>query len=193
MNLKEYTQGAILTESRIDNVTVDKEKLLIVLALFMEAGNLLDVIKKNAFYGRAVDTTKWNERMASICALSSVPTAQLTTEQTDLRTSDLIPVDPRIFHAIVGIATEGTELVEALHSMVSGVATQDSVNLKEEGLQDVCWYQAILADALGADWEQNLVINLAKLEARNKGKKFNAEATLNRDLESERAILEQAK
>lgn len=193
MNLKEYTQGAILTESRIDNVTVDKEKLLIVLALFMEAGNLLDVIKKNAFYGRAVDTTKWNDRMAAIRGLSSVPEAQLTAEQTDLRTSDLIPVDPRVFHAIIGIATEGTELVEALHAMVSGVATQDSVNLKEEGLQDTCWYQAILADALGADWEQNLVINLAKLEARNKGKKFNAEATLNRDLESERAILEQAK
>lgn len=193
MNLQEYVPAALTTESRIDNVTVDITKLTLVVDMFIHAGNLLDIIKKNAFYGRAIDVNDWNNRVFALQSLSSSVDCMLTSEQTDLRTSDILPIDPRVFHAIIGIATESTELVEALASAVAGIKPLDPVNLREEGLQDTCWYQAILADAIGADWEQNLDINIAKLDARNKGKKFNAEATINRDVEAERKILEGAK
>ena len=192
MNLNEYTQAAIRTESLIDNVTVESNKLAIVANLFIHAGNLLDMIKKNAFYGKPIDVEVWNRHMASAHGLSGCDNATLDHTDTDLRTSDLLPVDPRIFHAVVGIATEGTELVEALMEVVSGISTLDTVNLKEEGLGDVCWYQAILADALGADWEQNLETNIAKLRKRYPDK-FTSENAINRDLVTEREILETAK
>jgi len=54
MNLTEYTHAATRTESRIDNVTIDATKLTIVANLFIHAGNMLDMIKKNAFYGKKI-------------------------------------------------------------------------------------------------------------------------------------------
>lgn len=189
MELIQYVKAATRTESRIDNVTIDATKLTLVADMFIHAGNLLDMIKKNQFYGKPIDITLWNNHIKSIYELSGGDNALLMPEQIDLRTSDLLPVDPRIFHGIVGVATEGTELVEALMKAVSGIGNIDHVNVCEEGLGDVCWYQAILADAVNADWEQQLVTNVAKLKKRYPNK-FTSDDAINRDLAAERKILE---
>lgn len=191
MNLTEYTKSATRTESRIDNVTIDITKLTIVANMFIHAGNLLDMIKKNAFYGKPIDPDSWNLHVASLSLLSTSDDAALTKERTDLRTSDLLPVDPRIFHGIVGVATEGTELVEALMRAVSGIANIDFVNVQEECI-DACWYIAILHDVMNMSWDDGLERNIAKLKARYPDK-FTAVDAIVRDLVTERKILEGAK
>ena len=64
----------------------------------------------------------------------------------------------------------------------------DRVNLKEE-LGDVLWYVALAIDELGTSFDEVMEINNAKLAARF-GDVFTSEAALNRDLETERKILE---
>lgn len=189
MNLTEYTHAATRTESRIDNVTIDITKLTLVANMFIHAGNLLDMIKKNAFYGKPIDSNTWNAHIASICGLSAGQAGSLMlNDQTDLRTSDLLPVDPRIFHGIIGVATEGTELVEALMKAVTGIQPIDIVNVQEECI-DACWYIAILHDATQLSWDEGLERNIAKLKKRYP-EKFNEVDAVVRDLVAERKILE---
>lgn len=188
MELTQYVKDATRTESRIDNVTVDMTKLTLVANLFIHAGNLLDMIKKNQFYGKPVDINAWNAHIQSLHDLSGADGALLLPEQTDLRTSDLLPVDPRVFHGCVGVATEGTELFEALMKAVTGINNIDAVNVQEECV-DACWYIAILHDALQMSWDDGLERNIAKLKKRYPGK-FTSEDAIERDVEAERRILE---
>jgi NTP pyrophosphatase (non-canonical NTP hydrolase) len=188
VNLTDYTYAATRTESRIDNVTTDITKLTLVANMFIHAGNLLDMIKKNQFYGKSIDIDAWNAHVESLHKLSGADGALLLPVQTDLRTSDLLPVDPRIFHGIVGVATEGTELVEALMKAVSGIKPIDLVNVQEECI-DACWYIAILHDATQLSWEEGLERNIAKLKKRYPDK-FNVVDAVVRDLDAERKILE---
>lgn len=190
MELKQYVKDATRTESRIDNVTVDLEKLMFVAQLFIHAGNLLDMIKKNQFYGKPIDINAWNAHVESLHNLSGADGALLLPEQTDLRTSTLLPVDPRIFHGIIGVATEGTELVEALMKAVTGIQPIDIVNVQEECI-DACWYIAILHDATQLSWDEGLERNIAKLKKRYPDK-FNVVDAVVRDLVAERKILEGA-
>ena len=67
----------------------------------------------------------------------------------------------------------------------------DIVNLLEEN-GDINWYQAIMMDALGGDWEQILETNIKKLRKRFPDKFTNEDAN-NRDLDAEREILEENK
>lgn len=191
MELTQYVKDAIRTESRIDNVTIDVTKLTLVADMFINAGSLLDMIKKNAFYGKPIDPVMWNTHVTALQVLSKAPDTLLTPEQTDLRTSNLLPVDPRVFHGIVGVATESTELVEALMTAVSGINNIDTVNVQEECI-DACWYIAILHDATQLSWDEGLERNIAKLKKRYPDK-FNAVDAVVRDLAAERAILEGTK
>jgi hypothetical protein len=77
--------------------------------------------------------------------------------------------------------------MEAMQTALD-VGQWDVVNIKEE-LGDQEWYKAILVDAIGANMEaiQDRVIE--KLRARYP-EKYTDEAAINRDLVTERAILE---
>ena len=55
MNLPEYIQNAIRTESQIENVTVNSQVLINALVLFISAGQMLDQVKKNVFYNKPYD------------------------------------------------------------------------------------------------------------------------------------------
>lgn len=192
MNLKQYVAGAIQTESRIPVVAVDKQRLTEVLKTVIAAGNLLDVLKKDIYYGEIKDPAKKLAREQKL-ALNEQNLLQAAAFFADPEPStpvELTHLDTRVVHAIIGLATESVELLEALLESIETGEKIDGVNVLEE-LGDINWYHAIAIDALGGDWEQIQATNLAKLEARNKGKKFNAEATINRDVESERKLLEQ--
>lgn len=115
----------------------------------------------------------------------------LKTESCDLgkigeRLSD--PLNIRILHALIGLETEVGELQDAMKKHVFYGKPLDTVNLAEE-MGDVFWYLAILSDALRAPFEEVMEKNIAKLKARY-GDKFTEKAALNRDLTTERKILE---
>jgi NTP pyrophosphatase (non-canonical NTP hydrolase) len=86
-------------------------------------------------------------------------------------------------HALIGIITEVGELIEAYKS-------GDAINAAEE-LGDLGWYLALYSKALGVSMESIFDKNIQKLHARYKGKTFTSQEAHERDLEAERAILEQ--
>jgi len=192
MNLQEYTAAAIQTESRLPAFVTDATRLVNVLQAVIAAGNLLDVIKKDTYYGLPKDATKYAQREQRLAINTQLLNDANTNVQLSSATAPVaIPqVDPRLAHAIIGLATESVELLEALWQSIHSGQPIDGVNILEE-LGDLNWYHAIAIDALGGDWEKVQETNIAKLRARNKGATFNAEATINRDVEAERGLLEQ--
>ncbi len=192
-DLEQYVKDAIRTESIIDEVRVDPQLLAGVLQIFIASGNMLDQIKKHVFYGKDYDSDKLVEEFMNVVAsldqlkpsLSDIKTAE--TKMMPDPNEGAIDVDPRTFHALVGIATESTELMEALVLAFSG-ETMDNVNVLEE-FGDLNWYQAIGIDALGGDFGTILDTNIEKLRARYP-EKFTSESAINRDLGREREILE---
>lgn len=191
MDLNEYVQAAILTESRIEEVKLDINSIVPLLESFVAVGNLIDVIKKDTFYGIPTDPVKLQARSDRI-SKNTISMNVQSRQYFNTPGSQPITIpqlDPRVVHAIIGLATESVELIEALLLSIASGEPIDRVNVLEE-LGDQGWYTAILVDALNASWSNIHETNIAKLAARNKGKSFNAEATINRDVDAERIILE---
>ena len=200
MELNDYTTAAIRTESTIDNVNTNLHRLKCVLEILIGAGNMLDDIKKNVFYGREIDNKKFMDQFNMITVghedltvWEKNPNAlqsNLTVVDQNAIIDNQLTIDPRVFHGIIGMATESTELLEALYKqMLTG--DLDVINTAEE-CGDSNWYQAILLDALGQDWTDMLVRNIKKLEKRYAKTEFDATEAQqeNRDLDAERKILE---
>lgn len=98
----------------------------------------------------------------------------------------------RLQHAVTGLHTEAAELSDAIKKHVYYNKEIDAVNIKEE-IGDVFWYAWLALDELarlyGFEPEEVLETNLNKLRARYP-EKFTEDAAVNRDLETERVILE---
>jgi len=136
----------------------------------------LDRIKKTLFYGQDLP-----------------PAMHIASKQEHLKCSSL----PKLFHnqqqgvevihAILGIATESGELLEALLKVVDDQLCFDKVNAVEES-GDLFWYQALLAKACGTNFEAIQKINIAKLRKRypNNFKTIDANK---RNLTEERKVL----
>lgn len=94
----------------------------------------------------------------------------------------------RILHAAIGCVTESGELLDALKKQIFYGRELDVVNVKEEA-GDILWYLAILFDELGTDFETEATRVINKLKTRFPDK-FTEETVYNRDLETERKVLE---
>ena len=180
--LDQYQQDAIRTESRIEHVRLNPVFFLSVLDIAMAAGAMLDQMKKHAFYGKDYNNADIMSGFQTIVDGMDGVKSSFTEISSNETTFE---IDPRVFHAILGIATESTELLEALD--ISG-QKMDNVNLLEESF-DIDWYQFILMDALDGDLQQTWDTGIAKLRARYP-EKFTSENAINRDLEAEREILD---
>ena len=191
MELKEYTSQAIRTESRIEEVLFhNKQTLLDVMQLFMLSGTLLDNIKKKIFYNKSIPD-EWTANVRQLGHVANLLAASESVNNRVLNSDaekDSFSVDPRVFHALVGIATEGTELIEALYQSIKDDAELDTVNVLEE-IGDISWYTGILIDATNSDWSKILEVNIDKLKARYP-EKFTSENAINRNFDVEREILE---
>lgn len=141
--------------------------------------NQLDKLKKALFYGRNLeDFSTGNEIRASMATWPE------TIKPGNASKGEFI------LHAIVGIATESGELLEALLQSVSRSNPNefDEVNFVEE-LGDVLWYVAIGLGAIGVSFDEVQRRNIAKLRHRFP-QKFTEYDANNRDLFGERKILE---
>lgn len=113
--------------------------------------------------------------------------APVVTYITGQTTSANINVD--VLHAIVGISTEGGELLDVAKKAMFYGKSPDYVNLDEE-MGDVLWYIAIYANARGTTIEALAQQNNAKLRQRFPNK-FSEHLANNRNLAAEREVLEQ--
>lgn len=95
----------------------------------------------------------------------------------------------RLLHAAFGLETEAGEFTDALKKAFFYGKPLDRVNLAEE-VGDTLWYLALACNELGIDMEDVMKRNIAKLKARYPNN-FSEDSALNRDLKTERAILEQ--
>lgn len=96
----------------------------------------------------------------------------------------------RMMHALLGMMSEVGEVADQLKKHIIYGKELDVINLIEEH-GDESWYLSLLIDACGSTWEQSWERNIAKLRARYGGE-FSEEKALNRDLDVERAALENA-
>lgn len=141
---------------------------------------MLDKMKKSLFYGKSNFMVP---EVSSTCAQLPVGCLSASGEQ------ESVGID--VLHAVLGIATEAGELLEAIEIGLFGEDGFDLVNVAEE-IGDVFWYQAILANVASKSFEEIQATNIAKLRARfpNKFSEYDAQ---NRNLEKERQILEDGK
>lgn len=93
-----------------------------------------------------------------------------------------------LLHCAIGASTEAGELLDAFKKHIYYKKELDVVNVGEE-IADIQWYLFNLCRLLDLDMEQLLEANIAKLKARY-GEKFSTEKAINRDLDTERNILE---
>ncbi len=92
-------------------------------------------------------------------------------------------------HMVLGMQTEVAEIADAYKKHIAYGRELDLVNVKEE-LGDAMWYFANICNLHGWDLRDIMATNIKKLEARYP-EKFTTEAATNRDLETERKILEE--
>lgn len=191
VDLEKYITDAIRTESHIDRVQSNPTLLLPALKAFIAAGNILDMVKKNVFYGKPISEEDYAKELSTL-RIQSMMELQESPSYGDLDADQVkrdFNINPRVFHALIGIMTESAELGESLLSGLSAETGEvDSVNILEE-LGDLNWYQAIAIDALDGSFENVLNANIAKLRARYP-EKFTQDAAINRDLTNERQVLE---
>ena len=103
---------------------------------------------------------------------------------------DLSRGEKDLLHAVLGIATEAGELLEAIEPLLQeDEAIVDTVNIDEE-MGDLYYYMMRMHDALDSYPAGTMDRNLAKLLERYDSGEFNTEDALNRDTGQERQALE---
>ena len=117
----------------------------------------------------------------------------LRTESTELHrlidTEGKEYSSKRLIHAQMGMQTETAEFTGALKKSLFYDKPLDVVNLKEE-LGDLMWYVAVAMDELGTNFTAEAARVISKLEVRYP-EKFTNDKAENRDLETERKVLEE--
>lgn len=168
----EYTEDVFrnVVEGRFYGDKVGARPFYAALTEFIEAGDRLDIIKKATIYGKDFPVL--------------LPPCSETAEEAGY--AERVPAD--IIHAIIGMATEVSEIVEALLKAIEGEEELDLVNLQEE-FGDVLWYMVLGATKAGFNLDGAAKANTAKLRARYPDN-FTNEAALNRDVDNERKVLE---
>lgn len=173
MTFDEYQQGAVATESPIDEGIRSRYIECIPFIYTMlgdfRSGEEADLVKKYVFYGKGKGHPFQEERSKYIDP--SVADRLLPTDDRTIR----------LIHAWLGIRSELPELARAIF-------LGDKVNIAEE-FQDMGWYQAIGLAANGTKLSDAAKANHAKLKARYP-EKFTQQAAIHRNLENEVSILE---
>lgn len=158
----------------VENISFDE--FIKLLTEMIDVTNKLDRIKRIIFYGQ-------NKGESKVTINESLKGKHIIWSESE----------QNIIHAVIGIATESGELIRALKNFLyekhfpTG-KNIDWVNFGEEG-GDLCWYMAVMADALGITIGDMMDANIKKLYRRYP-KGFTAEKAINRNLKEEREILE---
>lgn len=182
MDLDQFTKDALRTESKVETLKINKRLAFEVIQMIISLGEILDQVKKNAFYNRPLNHKAINKHLKD----TKRRIKELRTLDIENRSNEEVHVDARLFHSVVGITTESVELLRAIDLYLKHPI--DQINIKEE-FGDVMWYLAIGIDQLDVSWDEVLERVIAKLKSRYPDK-YSDESANNRDLDTERKILE---
>lgn len=184
MQSREFIDQALKTEFVPSSLAMSPVDLRNILCMAVACSDILDKVKKMIIYGKQMDSVALAINVAELTAAAKYLERHMPVSgQT---TNDRINI--RLLHAAIGIFTESGEMLEALMKQLT-TGELDMVNVSEE-IGDVHWYSAIAVDEVEIPEErirQTLINKLAKRYPE----KFTQEAALNRDLKSERKVLEE--
>jgi NTP pyrophosphatase (non-canonical NTP hydrolase) len=155
---------------------------------FIRAGQRLDAMKKALFYGKGEDIGPTTA--LGIEVMTAAPYRMAGYVKAVLNAEEAVEVAQAeiVLHALIGIATESVEGIEALYKAIWGGKSIDRINVLEE-TGDAFWYHGVLLKALGSDFETEQRRNIAKLRLRFPDN-FSEYDANNRDLTAERGALE---
>ena len=171
-NTSEYDKQ----RERCSNPEVAKE-LCVVLSEVIKVGERLDNLKKHIYYGKEVKISNEKNYTEEVAKNFFRASGALSNNEM-----------VHIAHGIIGKTTESVELCEALFKHIYNGEKFDKVNVIEE-IGDGQWYDALLLRVLNVTHVKSWSINIAKLYKRFSGK-FCEEKALNRNLKTERKVLE---
>lgn len=193
MDFDQFKADALKTESRVTGEGVDLDDLYNLLVTATLAANLVDLYKKNIFYGKEVKTDTALSLLVKLSVSTNIGIDDLMRRETQgepVEPAEVSQPNMRLLHAALGMFTESAELLFAIRKQMLTGKPLDLVNFGEE-LGDSDWYKAIAHDELGISEERVRNAVIAKLQKRYPGK-FDADAAINRDLKSERSTLEES-
>lgn len=183
-DLQRFIKDCTRTESVIDTFAVNPTLFESVLQLFIASGNMLDQIKKHVYYGKPYDSEKLKAQFVGIVqGLDNLKPVIESPSDNEVG----IDIDTRTSHAMIGAATESVELMEALVTHITE-GTLDKTNVLEEFF-DMLYYCGVAHDSLDQNMSKTLNMGIQKLRHRYPDK-FTSEQAINRDLKTEREILE---
>lgn len=153
--------------------TVSLEELKSSISDYVEASKKLDSIKSRVFYGRNKDKTP-----------------AVTLDEGGLIDTG-VAIDPVTLHCLLGIASEGGEIMEnALKALDHGVDV-DHVNIEEES-GDILWFMGVYAKHIRNTNLMRFGFNIIKKLMGRFGDKYDDYLASNRNLGYERTILEES-
>jgi NTP pyrophosphatase (non-canonical NTP hydrolase) len=188
MNFHDYNIAALRTETVPEKLNIGNGDLDILLNFLVSAAKIADCAKKVIAYGKQPDFLKLMPHVikasSALTILSATGIAQSASTFED---EQLHEVNMRVLHGAIGMFGEAGELLQAVHNQLN-TGELDMVNVAEE-IGDMQWYAAITADECDVRMNTILDTNIAKLTKRYP-EKFSLEQSENRDLASERKVLE---
>jgi NTP pyrophosphatase (non-canonical NTP hydrolase) len=167
---KKFSEGIVLTGEQ-------RKALVLGFLAAKELGDFIDRIKREIIYGKKMTFSEDESDVLDRVDKDDFPEV-------------LTPWQAELLHMILGSITEPVELGIGFFDYLIGDCELDITNLKEEA-GDQLWYLAGVMRLLDTTFEEEADRNIAKLKARF-GDKFSEEAALNRDLDIERNVLEDA-
>jgi NTP pyrophosphatase (non-canonical NTP hydrolase) len=94
-----------------------------------------------------------------------------------------------LVHAALGIGGEAGEVIDHVKKVVFNNRVLDVDHLIAE-IGDTLFYINVMLCALDVPWGKVLAKNIAKLETRYPGLKYDADRSLNRDVAAEKAAMD---
>ena len=183
MELSKYVGLACVTESIVPEIDgMDSRVLHGLTGMCTESGEILDAFKKHFWYGKELDKVNILEEIGDLCWYMAI-----LTDALDLNFAELVEK---------AIAHNDSQDERPLFSIVSefnAICGGNLVTMTTAGVPHMVEPLFFLVDEMiiemDGKWEEICEVNIAKLTARY-GDKFDAHKALNRDLETEREILD---
>lgn len=161
------------------------------LGMISEVGEIANLYKRCLAYGRPFDAVNLLEEIGDVIWYLALFCDE---KEISMRKLDSWVAQSASESVASGAQASDMAVVRVLSAGLSLAAAQTELGLSEaellEGLESSVQMLALLLHRHGFTVRQCLLVNDAKLTARNKGETFNLQATLERDLDNERAVLE---
>lgn len=184
MYLKEYIQ-----ESQRTRIDMGKEKNLLhaSFGLITELGKLVDIFKRNIFYGKEIDIVNVKEELGDLFWYLAIISREYNIDDLFYKIKQVSNIEMSIEEIMIHLNNN----VSIMSKNITNIDNSEPLNKTFFGLNFnlILTFLICLASKFNLSLEDILETNINKLKKRFPDK-FTNELALNRDLEKERKVLE---